>query len=60
MSDKLFPEGESLRKAVKWVTSELKAGNGKTAHQLVDEAALRFNLTPSDSVILEKSFIQPE
>ena len=59
-SDKIFPEGEFVRKAVKWINSEIKAGNKKTVHILVEEACLRFNLSPSDSIILEKSFRNPE
>jgi len=60
ISDKLFPEGDSVRKAVKWINSELKAGNIKTVHLLVEEACLRFNLSPSDAMIIEKSFRHPE
>lgn len=60
ISDKIFPEGEFVRKAVKWINSELKAGNKKTLHILIEEACLRFNLSPSDSIILEKSFRNPE
>lgn len=60
ISDKIFPEGEFVRKAVKWINSELKAGSKKSVSILVEEACLRFNLSPSDSIILEKSFRNPE
>lgn len=49
------PEGESLRKAVKWIAEEQKAGTAKTRRQLIDEACLRFNLTPLEAEYLSRS-----
>ncbi|MDL2268713.1 hypothetical protein LJC71_04230 [Desulfosarcina sp. OttesenSCG-928-A07] len=51
------PEGENLRKAVRWVAEEMlnqPAGNRKT---LVAQACLKFNLTPVQSDFL---FRNPE
>ena len=50
------PEGEQLRKAVKWIAEEQKAGSTKTRRQLMDEASLMFNLTPMEAEYLSKSF----
>ena len=60
MTEQLIPEGEATRKAVKWVTSELKASNPKPLGILIDEASMRFNLSPADALILENAFRHPE
>jgi hypothetical protein len=49
------PEGESLRKAVKWIAEEQKAGSTKTRRQLMEEASLTFNLTPMEAEYLSRS-----
>ena len=48
------PEGESLRKAVKWISEEEKAGSPKSRRELMDEACLTFNLTPMESEYLAR------
>lgn len=50
------PEGENLRKAVKWISEEEKAGSGKNREALMDEACLTFNLTPLEAEYLARSF----
>lgn len=49
------PEGESLRKAVRWIAEEEKAGSTKTRRQLMDEACLKFNLNPMEAEYLDRS-----
>jgi len=49
------PKGESLKKAVKWISSERLEDEEKSIHLLIQEAALRFNLSPKDEEFL-KSF----
>ena len=48
------PEGENLRKAVKWISEEEKAGSTKSRTELMDEACLTFNLTPLESDYLAR------
>ena len=43
------PEGEDLRKAVKWISEERQADPEAGAMVLVEKASLRFNLTPKDT-----------
>lgn len=50
------PEGESLRKAVKWISEEEKAGSPKTRQELMAAACLKFNLTPIEAEYLSRSF----
>ena len=49
------PEGESLRKAVRWIAEEQKAGSTKTRQQLMEAACLTFNLTPMEAEYLARS-----
>jgi hypothetical protein len=54
------PQGENLRKAVKWISEERKYGTGeKKPSALVEEACLKFNLSPKDAEYLMK-FVQHE
>jgi hypothetical protein len=48
------PEGEDLRKAVKWISEERKYGSKKKAAKLIEEACLKFNLSPMDAEYLAK------
>jgi hypothetical protein len=50
------PEGENLRKAVKWISEEEKAGSPKSRQQLMEAACLKFNLTPMETEYLARSF----
>jgi hypothetical protein len=49
------PEGESLRRAVQWISEEIKAGSAKSRQQLIETACLKFNLTPMESEYLSRS-----
>ncbi|MBC2742450.1 MAG: ATP-binding protein [Desulfosarcina sp.] len=49
------PEGESLRKAVKWISEEEKAGSPKSRQQLMEAACLKFNLTPVVKELVENA-----
>ena len=52
------PPGENLRKAVKWISEERQYGTReKKPSALVEEACLKFNLSPRDTEYLMK-FIQ--
>ncbi|MEN6319717.1 MAG: hypothetical protein ABFD82_13275 [Syntrophaceae bacterium] len=48
----IMPEGESIRKAVKWISDVLQEDPGKSVQKLVNEAVLRFDLSPKDAVFL--------
>ena len=50
------PEGERLRKAVKWIAEEKRSGSSKTRRELMQEASLTFNLTPVEAEYLSRSF----
>ncbi len=50
------PEGEELRKAVKWISDERQYGADKTLIKLIEEAGLKFNLSPLDQEYLINFF----
>ncbi len=46
------PKKEELRKAVKWIGETKKCEPEKPNQKLVEEAALKFNLSPADTEFL--------
>lgn len=50
------PGGEDLRKAVKWISDERKYGAEKTLLKLIEEASLKFDLSPMDADYLTNFF----
>ena len=42
------PDGEMIRKAVKWISDERQTDQSKKHQQLIEEAAIRFNLSPME------------
>ena len=46
------PKGERLRQAVKWISAERLEDEDKAIQKLIQEAALRFNLSPKDEEFL--------
>ena len=51
-----MPEGENLRRAVKWISEGLQEQPEKKLLQLVDHAVFRFDLTPKDAEYLINFF----
>jgi len=54
------PEGENLRKAVKWISDERQYGVPKTLLKLIEEASLKFDLSPMDADYLTNFFKREE
>jgi len=48
------PKGEDLRKAVKWISEKRMHEHVKDLKQLVDDACLKFNLSPKNSEFLSR------
>jgi hypothetical protein len=46
------PQGESIRQAVKWISAELQEDPCKRIRGLIQEASLRFNLSPLEEEYL--------
>ena len=53
------PKGEDLRRAVKWVSEERKYNPEKELKALIEEACVKFDLSPLDAdFLLRKLFEQ--
>jgi tartrate dehydratase alpha subunit/fumarate hydratase class I-like protein len=48
------PKGEDLRKAVKWISEEHRYNPDRTYRSIIEEACLKFNLSPMDAEYLNK------
>jgi hypothetical protein len=57
MSD-ILPEGEDLRRAVKWISGNLQGEPGRPVQPLVQEAIFKFDLSPKDGEFLISFFHQ--
>jgi hypothetical protein len=54
----LLPDGEEIRRAVKWVSANLQENPGQPVQPLVQEAIFRFDLSPVDADFLIGFFKQ--
>lgn len=48
----ILPEGENLRKAIKWIAEERLSTPEKNLAALINDASKRFDLSPGDSDFL--------
>lgn len=48
----IIPQGEDVRRAVKWISEMRKADPSADPRKLVEEACLKFNLSPMDAEYL--------
>ncbi|MGD8226990.1 MAG: hypothetical protein PVH82_18770 [Desulfobacteraceae bacterium] len=53
------PKGEPLRQAIKWISAERQEDENRPIPELIEKAALRFNLSPKDEEFL-RSFYDKE
>jgi hypothetical protein len=50
----VVPQGEAIRKAVKWISEIRQSDPGVDPDQLVEQACLKFNLSPLDAQYLSR------
>jgi hypothetical protein len=48
----VMPKGENVRKAVKWISENLKEDPDQPVQKLINDAVLRFDLSPGDSELV--------
>ncbi len=48
----IVPEGEDLRKAIKWISEEKENRPDEKINTLINEACVRFDLPPNDGEFL--------
>ena len=51
-----LPEGEHLRRAVKWFSAGLQEQPVRPLHRLIEEAVFKFDLPPKDAEFLMNFF----
>lgn len=44
----IMPEGERVRQAVRFISAERQEGDKKSIRKLIQEASLKFNLSPKE------------
>jgi hypothetical protein len=54
----LLPDGEDIRRAVKWVSGNIQEDPGQPVQPLVREAIFKFDLSPRDAEFLIGFFSQ--
>lgn len=52
----IMPQGEDLRKAVKWITETLAAQPDQSRAKIIEEAVFQFDLSPLDAEFLMNCF----
>ncbi|MBC2695068.1 MAG: hypothetical protein HF982_07305 [Desulfobacteraceae bacterium] len=52
------PEGEDIRKAVKWVSDQRKFKPGKDLNKIIEEACIKFNLSPKEAEFLRRFVLE--
>jgi len=53
----IMPEGAAIRKAVQWISKLREEGNTPLPN-LIDQACVRFNLSPKDAEFLCRFFTE--
>ena len=48
------PEGEQIRRAVQWISEEKQASPEKSRLKLMEEAGIKFNLSPVEEEYLDR------
>ena len=54
------PEGELIRKAVNWISGELKDHPEKNRRMLMEQAGAKFNLSPKEVEYLQKLMLSED
>jgi hypothetical protein len=56
----IMPESEHVQKAIKWVSTNLEEKDAHPLKKLIQEAILKFDLSPKDSDFLMNFFANRE
>lgn len=54
----LLPRGNALRQAVRWISEQRQLRPNEKLVKLIDEASLRFDLTPNDATFLHRTLVE--
>jgi len=56
MRKTIYPEGEALRRAIKWISDRIQAGTEQNKNKLINKAVLKFDLSPKDADFLYRFY----
>ena len=56
----ILPEGENIRRAVKWISGQLQDNPDETVQKLINDATVRFDLSPKDGEFLVRFYRKEE
>jgi hypothetical protein len=56
----IIPEGEQMRKAVKWISDYRSEHPKASLFTLIDEACLKFDLSPKDAEVIMHFFTEKD
>lgn len=56
----LLPDGEDIRRAVKWISDNLQENPGQPVQPLVQKAIFKFDLSPKDADFLINFYSNPK
>jgi hypothetical protein len=56
----VIPDSEALRRAIIWISENLKEKSEQSRNSLLQEAALRFNLSPKDTEFIHQFYKNKE
>lgn len=56
-TEELLPEGEKLRKAVKWLSDMVRQYPERSRKEIILDAEVRFDLSPKECEFLQKRFL---
>jgi hypothetical protein len=48
----ILPEGETIRRAVKWISGHLQENPDEAVQRLINKATINFDLSPKDAEFL--------
>lgn len=54
------PKGEKVRQAVKWISAERLEDENRALPPLIQEASMRFNLSPKEEGFLRSFYAQEQ
>lgn len=56
----IMPEGGGVKKAIQWIDEERKENPDRKLLALLDEAGMKFNLSPKDSDFLLRFYTKTD
>jgi len=56
-TEQIMPEGDRIRKAVTWISGMVQEYPEKDRKAIIEEAEIRFDLTPKECQFLNDKFI---